>query len=161
MIQLKILTKQEKEYFSLSQLPEVIKQMEELLGYKIEKTDQYDPDFEGYYLMPNIDHYSRYGLLTTENATKIFLLGVVNSQIPLVLEKYKIAGLIQWRFFTKTKRNIHIQDYIIRKNSLPSFRKYHFEYSICRFHEFDGQNNALAQSIIKYLTLYDTSLNSN
>ena len=153
MIQLKILTKQKGEYFSISHLSEILGQMEKKLGYKIEKTDHYDHTFNGFYLMPNTNHYSSEGLISKENAKNIFLFGIVNSEISDVVNMYKPIGLVQWRLSTKNKRTLHLPNNMIKKYQFEPIIKFNYGYSMVGFTEFEGEENALASSIIKYLTL--------
>lgn len=148
-----MLTKQSNEELSLFNLPDIFMQIEELLGYKLEKTGIFDSAFKGYYLMSNKDHME--GLLTKENAEKVLLLGVPNSIIPKVLNKFNVIGLTQLRFTPKDSKNFFASDNFLQKKGFKNIMKYNNGYSMAYFSEFDNQENALAQTIIKYISMYD------
>ena len=115
MIQLKVLTKKKGEYFSLPSLQEIFQQLEIILGYKLEKVQNYDSGFNGIYLTTDLDSKE---FLNESNADKIFVLGVTNSSIPLILKKYKVIGLTQWRLTNKKSRMVYAQNSVISENSI-------------------------------------------
>jgi hypothetical protein len=153
MIQLRILTKNKEEGLKFQGIPNIITQIENILGYKMEITDEIDSSFEGFYLLSFKDYLTNKELFTKERAKKIFLLGVFNSEIPEILDKYCAIGLVQFQLLSNTSKTIHCQNSVIEKYNLEKNIEHGKNYSTTVFFEFDGQDNALAQSIIKYLTM--------
>ncbi|SEC37098.1 hypothetical protein SAMN04489761_2804 [Tenacibaculum sp. MAR_2009_124] len=153
MISIKILTQQSHEELAFFDLPNVFAQIGQLLGYELEEVRVFDANFNGYYLMPNKDYMN--GLLTKENAKNVFLLGVPNSIIPEVFDDYNVFGLTQLRFTLSTSRNFFAPDDFLQKKGFENVMKYNKGYSMAYFPEFDNQDNALAQTIVRYITIYD------
>ncbi len=110
-------------------MPKILADIEEILGYNLEVVDNYDSNFDGYYLMPNCDHRNQNKLLTIESSKNIFLLGIINSDIPEILDSYNPIGLVQWRFFKSSKPAIHGLNQIVSSYNFAS-RPYGNNYSV-------------------------------
>lgn len=155
MIDLKIISNRKESVVRKDEVQRIYSQVEEIIGKKMENVYDYDPSFGGYYLM-NFDSYiQRKEVLTKENAKKLFLLGVPNSFVVSLLEKFDLIGLVQMRFTVSNKRTFFASKNILEKNNVSIFRDYFNSYSIAGFIEYDGQNNALAKTIVRYIKMYD------
>ncbi|CAM1372240.1 hypothetical protein TOREUM_40753 [Tenacibaculum litoreum] len=150
---IKILTKNKKDSIFFN-LEEVISQLERFSDYSFEITNQFDPNFNGYYLVPYGEILKDKNYLDLERSRNTFILGIPYSSISNLVEKIKPIGLIDSRFMAYDKSNFYGPKDFLEEKNLKTLINYN-NYLMSSFTEFQNQENALAQTIIKYITMYD------
>lgn len=101
MIQVKLLKIENVEPVGVDNLDKFIQGLNNVLSYTVETVNRADSNFDGYYLLPmgfTIPE-SGNGVVKENINDKVFLLSVINSNIPRILEECKPAGLTNWALF--------------------------------------------------------------
>jgi hypothetical protein len=164
MIDLKLLKLNNIEPIGVDNLSEFIDSLNKIFGKNIELVNKIDPNFNGYYLLPmgfTIPEDGN-GLVKENINEKVFLLSVINSNIPRILEECKPAGLINWRFFKDAKATIDANVAALKsqKYATSEVLERNLEYDWFYPYPSDGTYETVAKSILKYLEIYDNYLKS-
>ncbi len=143
-------------------IPQFIEALNKVLGYKVEILHKPIESYNGYYLMPNSG--LPYQMLNDEfKIGNVFLLSVINSDMPDYLEYFKPVGLTDWFSFKKGNNSAIISKKLVSKFNLEAgflgSRSEHYCYHILQ--ESDGTYETVAKSILKYLELYDVLKKTN
>ncbi|WP_126652884.1 hypothetical protein [Chryseobacterium aureum] len=100
MIEIKLL-KVNIEPIGVDNLDSFIQGLNNVLDREIDIVTEIDSSFNGYYLLPMgfMTPESRDGFVKQNINEKVFLLSVINSNIPGILEECKPAGITNWMLF--------------------------------------------------------------
>lgn len=162
MIQLKLLKIDNVESIGVDNLEKFIEGLNNILEKPIEIVNKIDIDFDGYYLLPmgfTLPEDAN-GLVKENINEKVFLLSVINSSIPRILQECKPAGLTNWVLFKEASTAIIGNEKSLRK-ARYSDNDFGFTYPNYRSFvpvEADDTYETVAKSILKYLELYDNYL---
>lgn len=164
MIPMKLLKIENVEPVGVDNLDQFVQGLHNVLDYPVETVHKIDRKFEGYYLLPmgfTIPENGN-GIVRENINEKVFLLSVINSNIPRILEECKPAGLTNWALFIRAGTAVIGKKEVIDKVSV---RKENEEiwYEDLGYDQYipvskDGTYETVARSILTYLKAYDKYL---
>ncbi|SDJ09137.1 hypothetical protein [Chryseobacterium jejuense] len=165
MISVKILKIENVEPVGVDNLDEFIQGLNNVLGHPIETINKVDPNFDGYYLLPigfTIPEDGN-GSVKENINEKVFLLSVINSNIPRILEECRPAGLTNWALFFRAGTAVIGKTEVIDKVS-PREEDENIWYEDLGYDQYipilqDGTYETVAKSILSYLQAYDNYIN--
>lgn len=163
MVPVKLLKIENIEPIGVDNLAQFIQGLNNVLGSPVETVHKVDPQFEGYYLLP-------LGIISPEMKTgkenineKVFLLSVINSNIPTVLEEFRPAGLTNWALFFRAGTGVigkkEVIDTIITREENQGIWYEDLGYDQYIPIMKDGTYETVAKSILSYLQAYDEYFN--
>jgi hypothetical protein len=159
MIQVKILELKDKEVSGFRSYPLFKEALNRVVGHEVETVYEQDPFFEGYYLVPiGSNNPSIYNKEIINK--KSLLLSVINSNIPFFTEYLKPAGVTNWVLFKEASTAIIGNQKALERYGYrdSDFGVTHGEYKSVVPIQSDGSFEKTAQSILKYLEIYDNYL---
>lgn len=166
MISVKLLKIENVEPVGVDNLDQFIQGLNNVLGHSIEIVNKIDPKFDGYYLLPMGFTIPESGNGTVkENINeKVFLLSVINSNIPRILEECRPAGLTNWTLFFRAGTSVIGKKEVIEKVSTREENE-DIWYEDLGYDQYipivkDGTYETVAKSILSYLQAYDSYLNN-
>lgn len=164
MIQVKLLRLKDVKPVGVDNLPQFLEGIRNVIGKDIEIAEKIDPNFEGYYLLPmgfTIPEDGN-GKVKENINEKVFLLSVINTNIPRILEECNPAGLNNWVLFKDAGTSVIGNDKALRKAgySDSDFGFIYNKYKSIVPIESDGSYETAARSILKYLEIYNRYLKS-
>ncbi|MBB4807236.1 hypothetical protein HNP38_002540 [Chryseobacterium defluvii] len=164
MIPIKLLKIENIEPVGVDNLDKFIQGLNNVLGYLVETVNKIDSKFDGYYLLPmgfTIPE-SGNGVVKENINEKVFLLSVINSNIPRILEECKPAGLTNWALFFRAGTSIIGKKEVIEKVSTleEGDNIWYEDLGYDQYIPFlkDGTYETVAKSILSYLEAYDKYL---
>ncbi|WDF47804.1 hypothetical protein PQ459_04830 [Chryseobacterium sp. KACC 21268] len=164
MIPVKLLKIDNIEPTGVDNLDKFIQGLNNVLGHSVEIANKIDSSFEGYYLLPMgfIIPESGNGIVKENINEKVFLLSVINTNIPRILEECKPAGLTNWAlFFTAGTSVIGKKEMIEKVYTLEEGDNIMYEdlgYDDYIPFPKDGTYETVAKAILSYLEHYDKYL---
>ncbi|MBW7675490.1 hypothetical protein [Chryseobacterium chendengshani] len=161
MITIKLLKIEDFEPVGVDNLDKFVKGLNNVLGHSVEIANKIDPNFDGYYLLPmgfTIPE-SGNGIVKENINEKVFLLSVINSNIPRILEECKPAGLTNWALFFRAgtsvigKKDVIEKVYTLEEGDNVMYEDLGYDDYI-PFPK-DGTYETVAKAILSYLEVYD------
>lgn len=164
MVPIKLLRIENLEPVGVDNLDEFVQGLHNVLGYYVETVHKIDKEFKGYYLLPmgfTIPE-SGNGIVKENINEKVFLLSVINSNIPRILEECKPAGLTNWTLFFRAGTAVIGKKEVIAKALVHEENK-DIWYEDLGYDQYipvskDGTYETVARSILTYLKAYDNYL---
>lgn len=165
MIPVKLLKIENVEPAGVDNLNKFILGLNNVMGHPIEVVNKVDNNFDGYYLLPmgfTIPEDGN-GSVKENINQKVFLLGVINSNIPRILEECRPAGLTNWALFFKAGTGVIGKIEVIDKVSNREEGE-DIWYEDLGYDQYmpilqDGTYETVAKSILSYLQAYDECIN--
>lgn len=165
MIPVKLLKIENVEPVGVDNLNKFIQGLINVMGHPIETVNKVDNNFDGYYLLPmgfTIPEDGN-GSVKENINQKVFLLGVINSNIPRILEECRPAGLTNWALFFQAGTGVIGKTEVIDKVSNREEGE-DLWYQDLGYDQYmpilqDGTYETVAKSILNYLQAYDECTN--
>ncbi|MDP9958536.1 hypothetical protein [Chryseobacterium lathyri] len=164
MVPIKLLKIENIKSVGVDNLDRFIQGLNNVLERPVDIVNKIDPNFNGYYLLPmgfTIPEHGN-GIVRQNINEKVFLLSVINSNIPRILEECEPAGLTNWMLFKDASTSV-----IGKIDALKKFGELeeetlerNLEYDYYVPIPFDGTYETVAKSILQYLEIYDKYLKS-
>ena len=161
MLAVKLLKIENVEPVGVDNLDKFIHGLNNVLSYTVETVNRADSNFDGYYLLPmgfTIPE-SGNGIVKENINDKVFLLSVINSNIPRILEECNPAGLTNWALFFRAGTSIIGKKEVIEKVSNREEGD-DIWYDDLGYDQYipilkDGTYETVAKAILSYLEVYD------